>query len=162
MGPTDPSLHARPRSGRSASRGMPSSRMCDLPGSRRWLPSAHTGTSRSATSPPQEREELEAIRTSHTAELQHVLASQEQCAVQGDKIEATCRTEWNRQIEETRAHYEEQKEIVREERDLELENTRQNLDAELARVRAEYTTQYEAIQQSREQQILRLTEEREA
>merc|ERR1712117_920028 len=102
------------------------------------------------------------IRTSHTAELQGVLASQEQCAVQGDNIEATCRTEWNRQIEETRAHYEEQKEIVREERDLELENTRQNLDAELARVRAEYTTQYEAIQQSREQQILRLTEEREA
>ena len=51
---------------------------------------------------------------------------------------------------------------MREERDLELENTRQNLDAELARVRAEYTTQYEAIQQSREQQILRLTEEREA
>ena len=87
---------------------------------------------------------------------------QEQCAPQGDTIEATCRTEWNQQIEETRAHFEEQKEIVREERDLELENTRQAMDAELARVREEYTTQYEAIQQSREQQLMRLTEEREA
>ena len=46
-----PSLLVRPRSGRSASRGTLSSRMCDLPGSRRWLRSAHTGTSRSATSP---------------------------------------------------------------------------------------------------------------
>jgi len=95
-------------------------------------------------------------------ELQTVLAQQEQCAPQGDTIEATCRTEWNQQIEETRAHFEEQKEIVREERDLELENTRQAMDAELARVREEYTTQYEAIQQSREQQLMRLTEEREA
>ena len=89
------------------------------------------------------------------------IPKQEQCEVEGEAIEATCRTEWNEKIEETRAEYEGQKELVREERDVEVEHIRQSMDAELASITSEMTTQYEAIQQSREQQLERLREKRE-
>jgi len=108
-----------------------------------------------------ENENLEATRTDFAEQLQVVLASQDQCIVEGDVYEETCVSDWNRQIDEMRAHYEEQKEMVREERDMEIENTRQNMDADLARITADMDAQYEAIMASREQQLERLRAERE-
>ena len=108
-----------------------------------------------------ERADLDSIRTEATQKLQRVLAQQEQCEAEGEAVEATCRTEWNGKIEETRAAYEELKETVREERDVEVEQIRLSMEAEQANITSETTTQYEAIQQSKSQQLVTLKNERE-
>ena len=106
-----------------------------------------------------EREELEAIRSKITHELERVLTQQEQCEVEEE--ETACRKKLNKQIEDIRSHFEEQKEMVREERDIELEKTRQDMDATLANVTSGIRAQYEAIQQSREHQLEELRAEHE-
>ena len=44
-----------------------------------------------------ENENLEATRTDFAEQLQVVLASQDQCIVEGDVYEETCVSDWNRQ-----------------------------------------------------------------
>ena len=110
----------------------------------------------------QEREQLETIRIEITHELEKELKNQEECEVEEQAIETTCTSKWNDQIEEARQHFEGQKEIIREERDVELEHYRQDMDAKVADVKWQSNTQYEAIQQSRGQQLdILLTERKE-
>merc|ERR1719331_3425628 len=59
-------------------------------------------------------ERIALIQTTRRQQIQQLLTKREQCDMKND--EETCRAGWDVKIEEKRAHYEEQEEILREER----------------------------------------------
>lgn len=104
-------------------------------------------------------EETEVIQIAQRTKMEQFLSKREQCEDQND--EETCRAEWDRKIDDKRAHYEEQMEIVREEKDEETESVRRRMDAEIERIRVTLVQEIKNIERDTDVELQRLRVERE-
>ena len=106
------------------------------------------------------KEEVETIQTRRRQQIIKLDADRKKCEMKND--EETCRSGWDLKIEEQRIHFEEQYEILREERDTETVIRRLAGDEKLKQVRIERKQQIDAHQEASTKELMSLTQEREA
>merc|ERR1712039_852179 len=98
--------------------------------------------------------------TTRRQQITELTTKRQQCEMEDDQ--ETCRAGWDVKIEAKRAYYEEQTEILREERDTEMEHTRVTMEETLTQVRTTKTKEIQTIQQTKTAQIMKVTDERDA
>ena len=78
-------------------------------------------------------DKMDNIQNTRREQIQQLATKREQCEEKND--EDTCRAGWDVKIDEKRAFYEEQMEIVREQRDTDMEQTRVAMEDSLTNIR---------------------------
>ena len=77
-------------------------------------------------------EESDIIQIAQRQKMEQFLAKKEQCEDEND--EETCMAEWDVKIDDMRIHYEEQRQIVIEERHDDLESVRRERDGTIDKI----------------------------